>query len=197
MIIVSKINRFRFNKRGQFHAMRPNVYIIINGIIMDCEGLKLSTPFIFPKTRAPFIMCATFLISPTPYCWFSEASVAGVNVVSLIPIRRGCASVNRVNGVQGNQCARETRPVAERAHTGHSNSPFIYPLLSNWPVRIPSTPIQKIGAIFKSMMLFLSPTFHRFTFLYIYIYICCVHEWKLERRDSLKIVAPPRFPWRK
>lgn len=30
--------------------MRPNVYIIINGIIMDCEGLKLSTPFIFPKT---------------------------------------------------------------------------------------------------------------------------------------------------
>ena len=43
--------------------------------------------------------------------------MAGVNVVSLMPIpRRGCAPVNRVNRVQGNQCARETRPVAERTH---------------------------------------------------------------------------------
>lgn len=33
-----------------------------------------------------------------------------------MPIRRGCASVNRVNRVQGNQRGRETRPVAERAH---------------------------------------------------------------------------------
>lgn len=42
--------------------------------------------------------------------------MADVNVVSLMPIRRGCASVNRVNRVQGNQRGRETRPVAERAH---------------------------------------------------------------------------------
>lgn len=129
--------------------------------------VEIIQPFYFSKTRAPFIMRATFLITPTAYCWFKrEASVAGVNVVSLMPIRRGCASVNRVNRVQGNQCARETRPAAERTHT-HAAPAFIYyPLLSNWPARIPSTPIRKIGAIFKSMLLFLPPTFHRFASLY-------------------------------
>lgn len=87
--------------------------------------VEIIQPFYFSKTRAPFIMRATFLITPTAYCWFKrEASVAGVNVVSLMPIRRGCASVNRVNRVQGNQCARETRPVAERTHTHAAPAPF-------------------------------------------------------------------------
>lgn len=151
--------------------------------------VEIIQPFYFSKTRAPFIMRATFLITPTAYCWFKrEASVAGVNVVSLMPIRRGCASVNRVNRVQGNQCARETRPVAERTHTHAAPAPFY--LLSAALKLARAHPVHANTENWRNFQIdvaFPPPYFSSIRFP-----ICMyVHEWKLERRDSLKIVASP------
>lgn len=112
--------------------------------------------------------------------------MAGVNVVSLMPIRRGCASVNRVNRVQGNQCARETRPAAERTHTHVAPAPFY--LLSAALKLARAHPVHANTENWRNFQIdaaFPPPYFSSIRFP-----ICMyVHEWKLERRDSLEIVA--------
>lgn len=114
--------------------------------------------------------------------------MAGVNVVSLMPIpRRGCAPVNRVNRVQGNQCARETRPAAERTHY-----PFYLSAALKLAHPVRASHPRQYGKLaqFSNRCCFPSPYFLSIHFpMYMYRL-----RSRVEIRDSLKIVAPS---WKK
>lgn len=180
MIIISKIYLPRSTKAV---ISRSNVYVMGN----DDYGLG-NYPFIFRETHAIHNARYNFNHSNCTRFKREAAGVAGVNVVSLMPIpRRGCAPVNRVNRVQGNQCARETRPVAERTH--HPFYLFAALKLAH-PVRASHPRQYRKLAQFSNRCCFPSSYFSSIHFpMYMYRL-----RSRVEIRDSLKIVAPS---WKK